>query len=75
MMQAVYGQLAEVIRIVAYSTSDLAKLVPIHARVVDAIAAGDPAAARLRMQDHFESIREDLLLAAKQISTEKERMK
>jgi len=70
MMQAVYGQLEEVIRIVALNTTDMEKLLPMHASVVEAISAGDPEAARRKMQAHFESIREDLLLAAKQVTNE-----
>ena len=72
MMLAVYGQLVEVIQIVASNTLDMNRIYDLHVRVVEAISDGDPDAARIRMQDHFDSIREDLLIAAKKIINGKE---
>jgi len=72
MMLAVYGQLEEVIRIVAMNTVDMKKIFNLHVKVVEAISNGNPEDARSCMQDHFDSIREDLLLAAKQITNGKE---
>lgn len=72
MMQAVYSQLEEVIRVVALRTTDIERMLPIHSSVITAIIQGDPDAARSKMQAHFDSVREDVFLAAKQVTNGKE---
>jgi len=66
-MNAVYRQFEQMVRVSAQLAKDLDKVYQEHVSIVEAIEAGDPEHARRVSLTHYEVIRRDLLKAIQEV--------